>query len=318
MTLVHSGQEASVPTAPVAGGNTDLPTPKYRIGDTLWYAGVSSETAKLDCPDCAGTKVWLVKTANDVIETPCQRCCGGYMSRGCHDKLDLSYQIYVPKPGSFVVGRIEASTEGWRNGDKLPEVMYWQTNGSGRNETDIYGDEASAMAKSQIMADAKNAEVQAAPAVLEQRHVGSLKIDDALYDEFKNGLWRSWYRYRSLLEKITETIEGVDDDTPLTPQQLKDLEEAIKWERGYYADQAHPMDDLVKAVHAALYTDGSLDKVEIAFKALPDALQKPFVKPVERDWSLDWSLPTPPAETVPPGTQPRSGVVRPNQTGDDQ
>lgn len=30
-----------------------------------------------------------------------------------------------------------------------------------------------------------------------------------------------------------------------------------------------------------------------SLKSLPDALQKPFVKPVEQDWSMDWSLPLP-------------------------
>lgn len=276
--------QSAADTAVVA----DLPVPKYRIGQTLYYADTTRTTAKMECPDCRGTKVWLVKTATDVLETPCQRCCGGYMSRGHQDKLNLSYTVHEAVAHRFTPDNLEAKTKGY---DGVPSVMYWSNKG-GRNETDLHDTEEAALMIARVRAAALNAKEEATLERLEQRHIGTLKIDDALYDEFKNSLWQSWYRFRSLLEKITETIEGVDDETPLTPQQLKDLDDEIKWERSYYADQAHPMDDLVKAVHAALYTDGSLDKVETAFKALPAALQKPFVKPAERDWSLDWSPPT--------------------------
>ena len=288
--LVHSDAVGvSVPTGGQSHGGSDLPTPRYRIGQTLYYADTTRTTANMECPDCRGSKVWLVKTANDVLETPCQRCCGGYLSRGYQDKLSLTYTVHEPVARRFIPDRVEARSKGHFDGDG-PEVMYWSS-GGGRYEIDLHETEEAALTVARLRAADLNAKEEQTAERLEQQHIGTLKIDDALYDEFKNGLWSSWYRFRSLLEKINETLEGVDDDTSLTPRQLKDLDEAIKWEAGYYANQAHPMDDLVKAVHAALYADGSLDKVEAAFKALPDALQKPFVKPVERDWALEWLQP---------------------------
>lgn len=314
MSMVHSPSAHTQPVAetPVVG---DLPVPKYRIGQTLYYAYTTRTTATMECPDCKGTKVWLVKTASDVLETPCQRCCGGYMSRGHQDKLSLTYTVHEPRANRFVPDNVEAKTKG--HFDAGPSVMYWSNNG-GRNEADLFADESSALAKATGMAAALNEKEGKIQERLEQRHIGTLKLDEAMYDEFKNGLWKSWYRFRSLLEKISETIEGVDDETPLTPQHLKDLDEAIKWEVQYYAPKPHPMDDLVKAVHAALYTDGSLDKVETAFRALPDALQKPFVKPVERDWSLDWSMPTTAIDASSVGTEAegRSAPIPSVKTGE--
>jgi hypothetical protein len=268
---------------------SDLPTPKYRIGQTVWFAATRSTTATLPCPDCLGKKVWKVEMPSGAtLETPCQRCQGGYLSSGRQDDcLRLDYQAYEAAPGSFIIENVEARTKGHFAGEG-PEITYWSNNG-GRKEDALFATEEEARARSQVMADEANAKIVQEPAVLEQRHIGTLKIDEALYNEFKNGLWSSWYRYRSLLDRMTEVLDGIDDDKPLTKGQIKQLDEAIRFEANYYAKQPHPMDDLIKAAHVLL--DESVPSSEgfvamqNAVLALPEALHKPFL-PVKEAWEL--------------------------------
>lgn len=52
-----------------------IPTPRFAIGDTVYWPDVVQETAVLPCPDCNGTQKWeAVSPAGESFPMPCPRC----------------------------------------------------------------------------------------------------------------------------------------------------------------------------------------------------------------------------------------------------
>jgi hypothetical protein len=51
-------------------------TPRYRIGDKVFYAGTKTIRTVLPCPDCQGSKKWKAESpAGEVFQFDCPRCC---------------------------------------------------------------------------------------------------------------------------------------------------------------------------------------------------------------------------------------------------
>jgi hypothetical protein len=54
-------------------------TPKFNLGDHVWYAGISSGQKQIQCPDCFGKKFLTVILGDDsVVTVECPECRKGY------------------------------------------------------------------------------------------------------------------------------------------------------------------------------------------------------------------------------------------------
>ena len=61
----------------------DIPVPKYRIGDTVWYPYSEVYSDFIDCSDCCGTAEWEAKLPNgEVLQIECSTCAGYLESSG--------------------------------------------------------------------------------------------------------------------------------------------------------------------------------------------------------------------------------------------
>ncbi|HUW80450.1 MAG TPA: hypothetical protein VMV54_06090, partial [Acidocella sp.] len=86
---------------------SDLPTPKYKLGQTVWLAFTVSTKGMHDCPDCLGAKVWSLESpAGLKTTTPCIRCCGGHFSND-RSIPPLSYEKKVASTRPLTIGSIE-------------------------------------------------------------------------------------------------------------------------------------------------------------------------------------------------------------------
>jgi hypothetical protein len=56
---------------------TNIPTPRYAIGDTVFVGNTEQRRTKHACPDCLGTGKWEVTTpAGGKFSAVCLRCSG--------------------------------------------------------------------------------------------------------------------------------------------------------------------------------------------------------------------------------------------------
>lgn len=268
MTMVHSGC-ASVPSAQEGDASTsDLPTPKFRIGQTVYYQDTDKVVEQLDCPDCLGTKKWRVDLpSGEAHDVACQRCCGGMTYSRADELPTLNYEVFKPVARPFLIANVEAKARGW-HGEKAPEVRYGNSDSQWRDEPYLFADEADALALAVISAAGQNAKAEAKAERIQLRNIGALKFDEARYDQFSNGLWNAWYAYRDLTGKLTEHLDR-DDGRP-SSEVLEGLRDDLRWDLDYHTRQERPLDVLVEAVESALAGDAT--KLADAYAKLPEAL----------------------------------------------
>ena len=247
---------------------SDLPEPKFRVGQTVWYAETKRVARTLPCPDCLGAKTWRVETpAGGDYEVPCQRCCGGYTYTHHDEIAPLRYEEAEANPRSFVVTKV--GIDNWGDG---PKVTY-----DGRNEGSLFATEEEARAAAELQATIHNAKIDKSPERLATKNVGKLKIDGAYYDQFANGLWNAWYAYRATIGTLTEWLEEAKEDDER--EYVRALRDSLSWEVEYREKQDRPLDTLVDAVAAALAGDPA--KLQAAYDALPEALKRRQAEPSE-------------------------------------
>lgn len=240
---------------------SDLPEPKFRVGQTVWYANTDNREAKRDCPDCLGERSWRVTTpGGGDYDVPCQRCASGYMTRRHDEVLPLAYRVAVAAPRCFTIKSVEV-----RSYSEGPSIYY-----DGRGEGGLFATEEEAQKASDDMAAAWNAKQAAEPEMLAAHNIGLLKIGDALYDQFANGLWNAWYAYHDITGKLDKYL-GEDRET-LGKEEVSYLKQDIRWTMEYRAEKDRPLDTLVDAVAAALAGDPA--KLQAAYEALPEALKR--------------------------------------------
>lgn len=264
-----SAQEADTHRATGAAVVGDLPTPRFRIGQTAFYPDTTKVVEQLDCPDCLGAKTWrLEMPSGDTHDVPCQRCCGGMTYSRVDDLPTLNYEVYQPVVGQFLIANVEVRAKGHWNG-KGPEVKYGNAGSQWREEDALYGDEETALTLAKLKAAEMNVKSEAKAERIHQRNIGALKLEDARFDQFKNGLWNAWYAYRDLTGKLEEHLDR--DDGRSASDTLEDLRSDVRWDIQYHQKQDRPLDILVEAVEAALTGDAS--KLAPAYQTLPEALR---------------------------------------------
>jgi hypothetical protein len=233
------------------------PTPRFNIGDTAWVARLTQETVHLPCPDCLGAHEWAVTTpAGGRLTSPCMRCTDKYTNTGLPS---LTYQT--------VQGRAEARPiTGIEINDGEP-VEYRSRTGSGSwwtlRDTEAYATEAEAQAVADQMAAAKNAEAVATPEMIDKQRVSVRPLDEARFDEFKNGLWRAWYGYRQLAEDVLDWA----NETKLSEIDKEALDDILRWR--LRADSVGDLEVLIRAVEAYAARPDANPDVKTALAKLP-------------------------------------------------
>lgn len=241
--------------------------PKYAIGTVVYMPMTERTVEQLDCPDCLGTKVWAVQSpAGGEYTTDCPRCQQTYSFRD--NMPSLKVERYVGKAQARTITGYEVNSRPHHGNAKIVYKAscggssYWTM-----NEPDVFENETDALAAAEIMAAEKNTATDEKPEVLKARKFSSLKLDDARFDEFKNGIWNSNYHAGNILQRVKTALEGEEGDEERdTAQIIEDLREAARWDFGYHVENL-PLVPLVQAAMAS--EDGA---VRAALDGLPQAM----------------------------------------------
>lgn len=212
---------------------TDLPTPKYRIGDAVWAARCEREKTVLPCPDCLGSKKWELRTpAGAVIEVGCQRCAGDYLN---NEKLSLVRWRFAPSAQRLTIGSVRLDTAN-SYGDKI-EYMCVETgvgSGSIYGETKLFATEQDAIAAATISAGIANDKIDAEPEAVRQAIYSGFRFVAAHLKAHNDAVWDAWYAYRRLREDLEELLQEDEKSGGLSEGDWREsVRDKLNWERKF-------------------------------------------------------------------------------------
>lgn len=243
--------------------------PKFKIGDTVYYPRVSSETAKLPCPDCLDTRRWKVITPGGTeLEADCQRC-SGYLSQQFHDVPSLSYVRYKGYVDTVTIGSVTVSSAS-RHGSAERQIEYMCNetgvgSGSIYYEERLHATEFEARADADLQASLRNTEERIKPERIEQRRIGALTIVAATETVERESLWAAWYSYRNLRETIESYLKNAKGE--MTESFLADIQSELDFEKTY---RDRPVfDRLLSALSVDDWTGAKALLVRLPFKVEP-------------------------------------------------
>lgn len=100
---------------------SDIPVPKYRVGDIIFAAGCKQVQEAVTCPDCLGQRKWLVRTpGGEQFEVPCGRCASSYTQLP-----GITATNFVPEPRTICIRSIEARSCKRHSAEEGPSVTYF-------------------------------------------------------------------------------------------------------------------------------------------------------------------------------------------------
>lgn len=245
-----------------------IPIPRYKIGDTVWYGTAHKTRKSHDCPDCLGTKQWTVTTpAGATLQAECQRCSTGYSS--LRDVPSLHYCEYAPEVRRMTIGSVRVDTAETR--DSPISYMCVETGvGSGAiyYETKLSPDEAGARALAEVACAIQNEPLAKTPERIEQRHLSSLQVRDAMFTAAERAIWHGWYSYNRLRDEIADALEGA-------PEEIREaVSDVLRWEND--GREGPPIAQLLAAVRPAL--DGRTEVLRKVFEQFKDLVPR---EPIE-------------------------------------
>jgi len=198
----------------------DLPTPKFKIGDTVYYASLHMETRQLPCPDCLGTQKWTATSpAGDTFDVDCPRCSS--MVWRTHQS-SLKYAVWAPTVQPVTIGFIRASSA---LVDRPGVVEYMEsTTGSGSvySEDRLFKTTEEAVAAATITADERNLGEDRTPARMTNVTTG-LRFLDALAQGHISSIFHATYSYNRLMEELSEIVSDSNKDRPTSAEAFTDV-----------------------------------------------------------------------------------------------
>lgn len=243
---------------------SDLPVPKFKIGQRVFYIVNGSTKEQLPCPDCLGSRKWKVTTPAGVeMETNCLRCSSQYFSGRSHIP-SLDYFVHSHSVRSLTIGSIRMDTGDTHNRSLVSYMCIETGIGSGSiyYEPDLLETEEAAHDIASIKDRTENAELAKTPERLEAQWFADLKMNGALYEGHHSQVWSAWYSYRSLYEAMEELLEG-------EPKSIEAdaLREQLRSERRYGRPPELGM--LLAALQNAVETN-STEELKTLLDAFPD------------------------------------------------
>jgi len=212
--------------------STSLPTPKFAIGDVVYWPTTETTKEPVPCPDCLGTRRWKVITpAGTEMEAECQRCTGfGRIA----DLPKPERLVSKPSVRRLTIGKITASTHASYGDRDRVEYMCSETgigSGSIYQESKLFSTEAEAMAVATAEADKRTAEYASAPKAMSERKLENLTIKDADLEATRSARWNAWYSYNSLRDTLQEVCENESGDS--ASARLDTLNSELEYDRNY-------------------------------------------------------------------------------------
>lgn len=213
---------------------TEVPVPKYRIGQTVYRATTTTENVALPCPDCLGKRTWEIVTPGGTrLETPCLRC-QGYI----RNLPSLHGKRHVPAvvKASIASVRIDTGT-GWSERDYVEYTLDNAGSGSYYGESQLYDNEALTLEVATAMAHDRNKQDAASPERLEDGKLNELRLDSALTKELE----MQRYKARRLADRVKDLVDVQQD-------------EFVK-EKGNYLERSELLEELESLLRH--YTDAT-------------------------------------------------------------
>jgi hypothetical protein len=212
--------------------STSLPTPKFFIGDVVYWPTTETTKEPMPCPDCLGTRRWKVITpAGTEMEAECQRCTGfGRIA----DLPKPERLVSKPSVRRLTIGKITASTHASYGDRDRVEYMCSETgigSGSIYQESQLFSTEDEAMAVAIAEADKRTAEYASVPKAMSERALEKLTIKDADLEATRAARWNAWYSYNSLRDTLQEICENEGGDSAST--RLDTLNSELEYDRNY-------------------------------------------------------------------------------------
>jgi hypothetical protein len=244
---------------------TDLPVPKYKIGDVVWRGRVFQKEMQLPCPDCLNTRKWKITTpGGSELEADCARCTGSWQLRGVPSLKDYTFEALVER---LTIGSIRIDTA---SRDYHPVSYMCHETGIGAGgihyEDKLHPTEEAARADAQAEVAAKEKVRAATPERLEKVSFQHLRVMDAAITVADRATWNSWYRYQNLREDVEGEIAG--DHAAESLQDLKEnLERHLDWDKHHRDSEHDVFNSILEAakvaaqVHNDTQLQGALDKL---------------------------------------------------------
>lgn len=229
---------------------TDLPIPRYAIGQTVYHPTIDRTTEALPCPDCLGARKWrAVSPAGEEHETACPRCTDHHYARSGRDDLPaLAVVRYVPRADRLTIGSITVKTHPYRGDDHVEYMTSTTGSGSIYRESHLYPNEMSALGAATIQATIKNAKVEATPQVTKSRAFSGLTYTDAAIAALNDNIFSSWQAFRSLTYAIESALpDDPKNDNDDQRAMREEIERYGKYGGTYLPIERHPIDALIEA-----------------------------------------------------------------------
>lgn len=184
---------------------TELPTPKWKVGDTVFTVETRDGQETAQCPDCLGTGTWEVRSrAGFETTAQCPRCNGA-------GKLGLRSRVALVR--QLTVGSLRVSTVAYHD-DEHVEYMCDETGvGSGSiwRESRLRATREEATEAAEFAAAIERDGLDKGLPGEERRQIRYLNKYQMRDAELKSSDHRAWsaeYDYNRLMEKIASLEAG--------------------------------------------------------------------------------------------------------------
>lgn len=208
---------------------SELPDPKYRIGQSVWFGSTDTAVEALPCPDCLGSRKWSVVTpAGDALETPCQRCGGSRWQSGIGDLPRPERRIHVPRARRLTIGSVRIDTASSRG---PVEYMCEETgvgSGSLYEESRLFATEDDALSSASGEVAALNAKEASGEAYQRTTKLSGLTVKDAILEDARSSIWSAWWSYRRLREDVDKWTG--EDGGETADERLAELRRELEFD----------------------------------------------------------------------------------------
>ena len=239
-----------------------VPTPRFSIGQRVWFAWDDWSSARWPCPDCDDTRVWLATSATgERFHVACPRCSESFRA---FDLVSLNYRVAVSSIRELTIGSVRIDTA------QATEPVQYRCEETGVGSGNVYRErelfetraEAEAVTAERDKAR-QSVEVKTPSAMTTEAH-GQYPLRAALQYARTHGLYESYALARGLrraIERIwnDSRVPDADDmaewqnNAPygmfISQEVRAALEAALAIERGHWFDP-HPLEVLLKAAHS--------------------------------------------------------------------
>lgn len=203
---------------------SDLPSPKYHIGQSVYASREDTTVKQFPCPDCLGSGEWTITTpAGDTMKAACRRCSDPYSND--RDLLSLKYTEHVPGFQGLTIGSVEIKTHDY---DGNPSVRYMcRETGSIWDEHRLHETSEMALAEATAKCDEANAKMALTPERTKAKRLSAYRFAEGKFEISEHLIWDAWYAYR----RLREDLEGwVEETSGISKDDREAFKDILKWD----------------------------------------------------------------------------------------